>query len=71
MGGGAAKLVSRCVRGMNEQELKTSGVDALSSLKNSEKAYGLGGGGIHPPPLYVRGLTLIRVMCNVARKESG
>ena len=55
MGGGAAKLVSRCVRGMNEQELKTSGVDALSSLKNSEKAYGLGGGVSTPRPCMSEG----------------
>ena len=44
---------------MNEQELKTSGADVLSSSKELRKtgAYG-GGGGIHPPPLYVRGLRL-------------
>ena len=31
---------------MNEQLLKTSGTDVLSSTKNSEKPYG----GWHPPP---------------------
>ena len=40
---------------MNEQLLKTSGADVLSSRKNIRKT--LKGGGILPPlPLYVRGL---------------
>ena len=39
---------------MNEQLLKTSGAEVLSSRKNSEKPYV--GSGIHHPPnsLYVR-----------------
>ena len=43
---------------MNEQLLKTSGADVLSSGEKLRKS--LGGGDIHhrspPPPLYVRGL---------------
>ena len=43
---------------MNEQILKTSDADVLSSKKKLRKT--LSGGGIHPPPplLYVRGLML-------------
>ena len=40
---------------MNEQLLKTSGADVLSSRKKLRKT--LWGSGIHPPPpFYVRGL---------------
>jgi len=57
------KLVSKCVRGMNEQLLKTSGADVLSSRgKNSEKTYLWMVGGrasTTPPPHYVRGLIII------------
>ena len=38
---------------MNEQLLKTSGTDVLSSRRNSEKPYG--GGGV--PFLHIRGLS--------------
>ena len=50
------ELFSKCVRGINEHLLKTSGADVLSSWKNPRKPKG----GWHPPPpphpLYVRGL---------------
>ena len=47
-----------CVkRGMNEQLLKTSGTDVLSSRKKLRKTlWGGAGGGIHPHFLYVQGL---------------
>ena len=40
---------------MNEQLLKTSAADILSSRRKLEI---LRGGGIHPLPLYVRGLSM-------------
>ena len=44
---------------MNEQLMKTSGADVLSSRKKTQKNLMRGGGGgdIPPPPLYVRGLS--------------
>ena len=42
------KLVLKCVGGMNEQLLKTSGANVLSPRKNSEEPYG--GGGTPTPP---------------------
>ena len=51
------QLVSKCTGGINEQLLKTSGADVLSSRKNLKKASDEGrGGGQTPPPhslLYV------------------
>ena len=40
-------LDSKCARGMNEQLLKTSGADVLSSRRKLRKTLW---GGIHPPP---------------------
>ena len=56
------ELDSKWARGMNEQLLKTSGADVLSSGKKKTQKNLLGG--IHPthpppptpPPLYFRGL---------------
>ena len=42
------KPVSKCVRGKNEQLLKTSGADVLSSRKENRKTSK--GVGNHPPP---------------------
>ena len=56
------ELVSKCARGMNEQLLKTPGIDVLSSKKRLRKTL-WGRGGIHPP-LYVRGLKFIKVNNN-------
>ena len=42
---------------MNEQLMKTSGADVLSSGKKTQKSLMGGGGDIPPPPLYVRGLS--------------
>ena len=42
------KLVSKCVGGINEQVLKTSGFDVLSSRKKTPK--NLRGGQLAPPP---------------------
>ena len=43
---------------MNEQLMKTSGADVLSSGKKTQKSLmGGGGGDSPPPPLYVRGLS--------------
>ena len=49
------ELVSKCARGMNEQVLKTSRADVLSSRKKAQKNVG----GIQPlsSPLYLRGST--------------
>ena len=44
-------LVSKCARGMNEQLLKTSGIDVLSFRKKTPKNLMGGGGGIHSRPL--------------------
>ena len=52
---------------MNEQLLKASGTDVLSSRKKLRKTLRLiggGGGGIHPP-LYVRGLKFVTINNNV------
>ena len=43
---------------MNEQLLKTSGADVLSSKRKLSKTLGGGGGGGIHPLLYVRGLKL-------------
>ena len=51
------KLVSKCAGGINEQPLKTSGFDVLSSREKLQKALQGGGKQSPPPPLiYVRGL---------------
>ena len=51
------KLVAKYARGMNEQLLKTSGADVLSSRKKLRKTLWEGrGGAIYPHFLYVRGL---------------
>ena len=47
------KLDSNSEQGMNEQLLKTSGADVLSSRKKLRKTLG---GWYRPHPLYVRGL---------------
>ena len=54
------KLVSKSARGINEQLLKTSGADVLTSRKKLRKP---DGGSIHPHPhppplLYVQGLSV-------------
>ena len=46
---------------MNEQLLKTSGAEVLSSRKNSEKPY-VGSGIHHPPQLLVRPIFLISLL---------
>ena len=47
------KLVSKCARGINEQLLKTSGADVLSSMKKKPQRE------TNPArPLYVRGLII-------------
>ena len=53
-----ARLDSKCARGMNKPLLKTSGADALPSMKKIRKT--LGRGGCHSPPtsFYVQGLSL-------------
>ena len=43
------KLVSKCAGGINEQLLKTSGFDVLSSRKKKLQKP-LGGGQLAPPP---------------------
>ena len=51
------KLASKSARGMNEQLLKTSRADVLSSRKKLRKTLWRVGGMSSPPsPLYVRGL---------------
>ena len=49
-------LVSKCARGMNEQLLKTSGIDVLSFRKKTPKNLMGGGGGVGstPAPSLVR-----------------
>ena len=47
------ELVSKSAQGMNEQLLKTSGADVLSSRKKLRKTSSRGD---IQPPLYVRGL---------------
>ena len=46
------KLVSKCAGGINEQLLKTSGFDVLSSRKKLQKT--LEGGQLAPPPPHLR-----------------
>ena len=46
-------LVSKCARGMNEQLLKTSGIDVLSFRKKTPKNL-MGGVGSTPAPSLVR-----------------
>ena len=51
---------TKCAGGMNEQLLKTSGTDVLSSRKKLRKTLWEGGGGrASIPPLYLRGLTCL------------
>ena len=48
------KLVSKCAGGINEQLLKTSGFDVLSSRKKNSKNLRGGGGQLSPPLALIR-----------------